>query len=174
MIVLIVYSVRHTGTRFVTDYLLRKNGFRNGNDPDDVAQDPEAHRVYREHVGDPKYGAWAHLEYRGNIVIPLRRLDRVIVSWERRGRPLDELAGALRTLIERFDHRRPMYLPIDSPRRDEFLAALGRQHHIDLRTDWAIGPTEKGSADAGPEDIKDMERAAALHAEFRGFFSRFY
>ena len=109
-----------------------------------------------------------------NLIIPLRRLDRVIVSWERRGMELDWLHRLFAELIEKYDHQSPYYLPIDSDTRDDYLKALNKGMGTDFKTDWPVVGSDKNSSQSEYNDIINKEYANILIKEFEGFFNRFY
>ena len=109
-----------------------------------------------------------------NLIIPLRRLDRVIVSWERRGMELDWLGRLFGELIEKYDHRNPYYLPIDSDNRDNYLNKINEGMGTNFETDWPVIASDKGSSNSEYNDIINKEYANILINEYEWFFNRFY
>ena len=151
---IVIISVRHTGTRFVRSHLIDC-------------------KYMNRHVGE-RYLHQVEPYIDNNLVIPLRRLDRIIVSWERRDMGLEGLRDSLNELIDKYDHRDPYYLPIDSDDRDEFLKALNEGMDTDFKTDWPVVDSDKNSSQSNYSDIINKEYANILISEFDQFFSRFY
>ena len=151
---IVIVSVRHTGTRFVREHLI----------------DCE---YMNRHLGEKSLTQIDSL-IDNNLIIPLRRLDRVIVSWERRGMELDWLGRLFHELIEKYDHQNPYYLPIDSESRDDYLKALNEGMGTDFQTDWPVVGSDKNSSQSSYKDIINKEYANILINEFDQFFSRFY
>lgn len=106
----LILSVMHSGTWF-TRQLLKNNGFGNT---------PTAH--------------WGEgiIPDCPIVITPIRHPDAVYGSWVSRGKPVERLPG----LIELQTMFHGELLPIDSPRRDEYLERLSERIGVKLKTDW--------------------------------------
>lgn len=114
---MIVASVRHTGTMFVFEHLLNRQGenYHFG--------EKFVHKVY---------------DYDGGVIVPLRRLEAIINSWS--GRQLDprDLDAHLEQMIEYVERKSPYLMPIDHPDRQEYLDDINEGFGLSLKTDWPI------------------------------------
>ncbi len=135
-------SVRHTGTRFTRELL----------------------KVPNYHFGEK------NLERINGftVITPLRRLDRIMVSWARRDMGLADLHQALDIMV---GFESDYYLPIDSDRRDDYLATINTELDEDFQTDWAVLQDPKISA---PEWGIDPVWGEKIHTDFDAFFSESY
>lgn len=150
---ILIPSVKHTGTRFLREHLL------------------EGHEYINRHVGEKRID---QLDVDGDLIIPLRRLDRIIVSWERRQLELPDLRSALTELVCRYDHQQPYYLPIDSHHRSDYLDDINEGLGLNLVTNWPVLYSTKGSSASNWDDITDKDYAWQLTYDFQSFFTRFY
>ena len=148
-----IISVRHSGTRFVRDELLKK-------------------QCLNAHVGEKQIYLDVLLPYFNNLIIPLRRPERIIVSWERRGMELDGLSDCLSILMA-YDRYDPMYFPIDAPDRQGYLDKINQRLGLELKTDWPV-ISDKHSSEATWDDVTDKVMGASIIDDFAPFFNRFY
>lgn len=155
-------SVRHTGTRVVRGMFY---GFKQMHPEQKCFGDG----IYSRHIGE-KYEHEANQEI---LVIPLRRIDRIIVSWERREKSLDELDERLYRLVTYYDPKRPFYIPIDSDDRNTYWLRMCEELKISIVPQWQV-ISEKDSIFAGFSDIIDKDKGKTLIDKYRRFFSRFY
>lgn len=163
----VIPTVMHTGSLFVTDNIFRDFKKYKPNET------PEEDSIVFWHVQHFPVSEFAkHINGR-NIVIPLRRLERIIVSWERRGKPLRHLDQSLDILME-FDQYEPYYLPIDHEDRDRYFEEMKNGLGLDLKTDWKYYNLQHFSHNATYEDITDKKRADRLIEKHSPFFNRFY
>lgn len=130
---------------------------------------PNGKCVYSRHIGERD----EHEADQEIKVIPLRRLDRIIVSWERREKDLSELKDRLDRLLSKYDPQNPYYIPIDSPDRDRYWDIMNTDLNLEIVPQWCV-ISEKDSMNATFDDIKDKDTAQELINEYSGFFSRFY
>lgn len=131
----VILSIMHSGTWF-TRQLLKDHGFGNV---------PTAH--YPEETTA------------GVVITPVRHPDAVYGSWKARGKPV----GHLRALVAEMTCRHGILLPVDSPRRDEYLAALSDALGVELSTDWRKLHTR---------DSKPVH--SGLFDDFRDFYGPIY
>lgn len=110
----VIYSVPHTGTYFLIVLLGIKA---------------------RHYDTMPEAG--------GLIISPIRDPWQTYRSWVTRGRSLAGFDRAWRNFNAAFERLDVAVVPIDTPDRDEHLAALSERLERDLSTDWAaenVGP----------------------------------
>lgn len=136
-----IASVRHTGTRFLSRLL---------GEP------------LRVHFGE-KY-LYKVKDYK--IVTPLRELDKVITSWERRQLELKDLHVALGVMT---NYPTDFYIPVDSADRETYLAKLSDYLGEDIVTDWAPVTDGHGSDSKGNPEYKDL-----ILKEYSDWFKQFY
>lgn len=145
---IVLPSIRHTGTRFTRELI-----------GDCISR----------HIGE-KFLDELEPYIDNNIVIPMRRLDSVIYSWEKRQLKLTDLYACFDILVERYHHRDPFYFPVDATDRDKRLAALNRKFGLSLATDWAaVGTLHRNNTTE-----HDSETAAKLHQDFDWLFEHIY
>lgn len=145
---IVLPSIRHTGTRFMRDLLKRQE-------------------FISRHIGE-KFLDDLEPHINNNIIIPMRKLNKVIHSWEKRQLNLNELHSAFSILADRY-HDRAFYLPIDADDRDERLKALNAKFGLDLTTDWTlIGTAQDHTSE------KDLEAAKRLYDDFSWLFIEIY
>lgn len=102
------------------------------------------------------------------VITPLRRLSALMVSWARRDMDLSDLHKALGIMV---DFQPDYYLPIDSDRRDDYLALFNAGVGEDFKTDWGVVKDAQRSA---PNWVIDSEWETRIHADFDSFFAEFY
>ena len=166
---IVVASVHHTGTNFVWQHLLAG--------VPEVGMDYGRYSTYQP----PKNGFVrihcdrAQHEYlqwwlnRCVCIVPLRHPISVAESWKARGKDLSELAGQWQILKNEVDPHDPMYLPVDSPERMNWLDTISRHVNQELQTGWPVVMSCHKSA-----QLTDDERASVLETMADGFFNRFY
>lgn len=103
------------------------------------------------------------------VVVPVRSPRAVALSWVARGKNLDQMLAQWDRLIALAADFPFAYLPLDSPRRNEFLTLLASRLEVPLTTDWAEVGSFKSERALPPEydaRLADLER--------RDFFRRLY
>lgn len=165
---IVVASVYHTGTNFIFQHLL-KGMTQVGIAPDSkyVKGLPRnsfarIHCDLSQHV----YLQWWLL--RCLCVVPMRHPVSVAESWKARGRDLANLAIQWNILKTEVDPYEPMYLPIDSPDRMNWLDTISRNIDRELQTDWPVVMSCNKSA-----TLTETEREAVVEVMDDGFFDRF-
>jgi hypothetical protein len=148
---LIVASVPHSGSRFVSE-LLRVPFWH-------VYQGESLERIFEHEV----------------IVVPLRHPLAVAQSWKNRGKPIvshpkhEPMVAMWRTLIDVIAPRKPFYVPVDSDQREVYLAKLGKALRRRLKTDW------KFKSDGYlMTPLNDEDEAAVKSLLADPFFEQFY
>jgi len=91
-----------------------------------------------------------------------------MVSWARRDMDLSDLHKALGIMV---DFQPDYYLPIDSDRRDDYLALFNKGVGEDFKTDWGVVNDNKISA---PHWSVDPMWEARIQEDFGLFFEPFY
>lgn len=123
---IIIPTVQHTGSLFVVDHLF------GGRD-----------KVVFRHFGQKNFkDVYNHIDGR-NIIIPLRKLDKIIESWAGRQSNPYHLDRDIALLIDFAEKYNPYFLPIDHERREDFLKTISKAFKIDLQTDWPVVNKQK-------------------------------
>ena len=164
---ILIASVHHTGTNFVWQHLL--NGMT------------EVGMNYSHYVIPPAYLCFVrihcdllqhkYLEYwmkRAHCIVPMRHPLSVAASWKARDKDLSELPGQWQILKNEVALYDPMYLPIDSPDRNNWLHAISRKIDQEIQTDWPVVMSCNKSA-----ELTEAEREAVVAVMADGFFDRF-
>lgn len=164
----VVASVPHTGTRFVFEHLL-KGRHRCGEHPCD-----DGFSVY--HTDGRHKKRLIALAGQFPTIVPMRHPAKVAQSWavNRSKNPdyyaPDRLRAAFHSLVTDIDPLKPLYLPIDAPNRDEYLAKINAELGLGLDTGWpVVGESDKS---ATPE-VANPDIVASLVDELSSFFGRF-
>lgn len=164
---ILIASVHHTGTNFVWQHLL--NGMTEvGMNYSHYAIPPVCIGFVRIHCDLLQHD---YLEYwlkHALCIVPLRHPLTVAVSWKARDKDLSELPGQWQILKNEVDPHDPMYLPIDSPDRMNWLDRISRNMGQELQTDWPVVMSCNKSA-----ELTDTERDAVVAVMADGFFDRF-
>lgn len=165
-------TVEHSGTRFVID-LFHRAGFGHIH-----PQQPWGHPnvLVQAHFGQMKH--WGKFEeilevYDPPMVIPLRRLHSIFLSWERRQKGFRSLDNEL-ALMTNMNDRDPYWLPVDAPDRDEWLSEINDGLGLHLETEWPIIGSDKRTAGKPEETIKDQSEYHRLKDKYDWFFSQVY
>lgn len=164
-------TAEHSGTRFLID-LFRREGFVHNNTPFLVGG-PDI--VVQVHFGQKNWQAFEELvEDRGfPIVIPVRRLHSVFLSWEARGKNTDLLDERIGLMTE-WSERSPYWLPIDSDDRDEWLDEVRDGLGLKLETDWPIIGSDKHTNGKTEDRIQDQAGYTRLRDKFAWFYEQIY
>ena len=153
-----VLSIPRSGTRFTAMMLKTRNN-------------QHVIRHIRDDVRDETL-RWVR-DY--TTIIPMRHPRAVALSWARREKKLRwNLEKLWENLITKIDPLDPLYLPVDSPLRGEYLekieAALGREIHVD----WSpFRGTDKVDFSVGL-DMEQDDRIRRLMQRHEAFFDRFW
>lgn len=131
-------TVQHTGSLFVVDHLFggRKN-------------------VVFRHFGQRNFKQLLeHIDGR-NIIIPLRRLDKIINSWSGNQKEPETLDRDIQLLIEFTEKYDPYFLPIDHEQRQDYLDVINKELNLSLSTDWpVINPNKRNHCGADFSKVK--------------------
>ena len=150
-----VQSIPHTGTFFCFDHL-----FANWRRAEKYPMLREGEK-WRMHFGEP-----VELPQGDFLtVVPLRNPIAVAQSWIHRGLDLSKLAAMF---LHAEALRNVFFLPIDSPRKHEYLAALTRAVGHELETDWRKINSEPAY------DPRISDDALSISREFSDLTARFW
>lgn len=162
-------TVEHSGTRFVIDlfcgftHIYPLQGVKAGVDT-----------LVQTHFGQAKeWGAFEGIldKYDPPVVIPLRRLHSIFLSWESRAKSgLDHQLTLMTNMID----RDPFWLPIDAYDRDEWLQDINDGLGLHLHTDWPIVGSDKRTVGKPEKTIQDQENYHRLKDKYDWFFSQVY
>lgn len=156
-------SVEHSGTRFLLN-LFKSAGFIHRYPQESW----EENAVIQDHFG---HKHWDKFFPGSNpVVIPLRRLHSIFLSWEMRQKDFGVLDNQLSMMRK---VKRPLWMPIDAEDRDVYLANMNRKLGLNLKTDWCV--ISDKHTDRTPESaIQNVNEYTRLKMKYGSFFSRFY
>ena len=160
---IVVASVHHTGTNFVWQHLLK--GMKQVGMGSDGAPKNSFARIHCDLSQHIFLERWLK---KCPCIVPLRHPLTVAASWKARGKNLSNLAGQWQILKTEVDPYLPMYLPIDSPEREQWLEPIRGFIDPKLQTDWPVVMSCNKSA-----ELTDDERASVFEVMADGFFDRF-
>lgn len=156
---ILILSVEHSGTRFVKNHLLHQNWSR--------YQHLVPHQ--REYI-ERMPGMYDF------TFVPLRAPMEIARSWARKAKPMGLLAERLEMLATMFEDEEPLWIPIDTPDRDEYVQRASEATGLDLDPrGWPkVGQdrTNNGIVSSG-EKLKALAVLPAI-CENLEFFNRFY
>lgn len=168
--IFVLASIRHTGTQLVRGHI-----FRDWPKHLPHGEIRAERTVIHGHIDEKWEGAMHAYAGTGNVVIPLRRIEKIIVSWERRSLDLARLERALERLEKRWDRYLPYYIPVDHGARDLYVDDINRDcWWAKLESNWPIIGSERGSVDATINDVNDKHFYDRMVKRFGPFFTRIY
>lgn len=109
------------------------------------------------------------------LVVPMRHPMSVAQSWANRGKPIVEhpvhepMIKLFRNLIEHIVPLNPLYLPVDVPDREKYLAKLSKAVGRELKTSW----DRVSHHDIRPARLFDDDIAAVIELLKDPFFRDF-
>ena len=160
--VIVVTSVPHTGSQFVTQHLLAGAGLSSPND------------FYFQHVEDTTVPLMRKLMRDGwPCIVPMRHPSKVAGTWTGRGLELYTLRNYWRRLILAIDPLGPLYLPIDVPNRQDYLDLINEATCLDLKTDWPVTGSTGLSPAFDTHKGSEMKLVEGMFDELGDFFGRF-
>lgn len=128
-------SVPHTGTIFTVS-LFTRQGYDNRN----CNAYPQSHDcLFYDHcLKDTQIRFALEMVRKGvPLVCPFRHPYLTEEAWRRRsGKEMGNLTLGYRNLMEHFAPLEPYWMPVDSPRRGEYLTAMVEGLNLPLETDW--------------------------------------
>jgi hypothetical protein len=167
----VLTSIPHTGTYF-TIKLFTDAGFSEGSLFYPARGD--AH-IYHGHMLKPGQIERAlELAREMPLVIPFRHPYRVEHSWHLRARSFDELLRCYRTFIDKFLPLKPLFMPIDSERREEHLKRLSAEVGVTLSTDWGVVNGVRGTHKVKLEDLTPSPKVVELVSELSPLMAELY
>ena len=165
---IVIASVHHTGTNFIWQDLLKGfEQFGMNHIGRGKSQLPK-NGFTRIHCDLAQHGYLEWWLMRHHCIVPLRHPMSVAASWKARACDLSLLPGQWVILKNEVDPYKPMYLPIDSPDRMNWLDVISRNIGQELQTDWPVVMSCNKSA-----TLNDDERESVFEVMADGFFDRF-
>lgn len=108
------------------------------------------------------------------VVVPLRHPKCVAVSWRARQWEEQEMIDCWDFLVSDIDPLQPHYLPIDSPRREDFLAQLNEDLDMQLETLWEPEGVKHNNHRLRHEEVQASPAVNDLCERIKPFLDRFY
>lgn len=165
---LCLFSIPGTATRFTID-LLRAQGYETCR-PNEPSEPGMVHHCHIVH-GEAQTDTALELSKRLPTIIPLRHPYAAERTWRRRetaSMRIGQLAQTYKDIAERFTSA--YLLPVDSPRRDEFLRAINTDLGLSLETDWKPAYSERKDEEQQPPS----QVVSDLTNQLNGFLSEIY
>lgn len=168
--VILIPTIPHTGTKLLADSLLFEF------EHNALINKPKNGQKIDDHIYPEKITRWKELMQEYPAIVPLRHPIKCAVSWERRNRDLGEMVVMWYILVEQLDQFNPHYLPIDSPKRNQYLNRINQSLGLKLSTDWPITNSKHGSSEATIQDLGLNSRGQILRLckNIEHFLDRFY
>ena len=129
---------------------------------------------YFDHIHPALKYRFMPLLEENTIVIPLRHPKVTAESWKSRKKDEQEMIEAWECLVNDIDPFDPIYLPVDSDRRDEYLAGLNEKLGLDLETDWEPKGVKQNNHSLRHTDVQASPAVEALCNRIKPFLDRFY
>ena len=166
----VIPSVWHSGTHFMTDQVVPDFTAHHFDHRGWIAGSPRGDIQVRCHC-EPEFAKslqrWGK---EGQCLVPMRHPILVAQSWKARGKTgrFLELAAQWKLLKDHIAPHDPLYLPIDSPDRENWLDKIRNFLNSEIQTDWPVIMSCNKSA-----TLTDEEREAVIEVMADGFFDRF-
>ena len=166
--IVVVASVYHTGTNFVSKELFKgwhgysmtwaryNRGQPSGNGICLIHCDVEQSPCLRWWLGEH------------NTVVPVRHPLLVAASWKAQDKDLNLLPAQWEILKSTVAPHDPMYIPLDVPNRDSYLFKMNQRLGLNIQTDWPVIMSCNKSA-----TLSENDREAVIEVMADGFFDRF-
>ena len=164
--IVVVASVHHTGTHFLYEHLF--DGWHRYNSGYDCIAEPHGRGIVRIHCDEQQSKYLPRWMDSHRVVVPMRHPMSVAASWIAREKDMKKLYfqwNCLKTLVHPCA---PMYLPLDSPDRMNWLDTICRNVDEELQTEWPVIMSCNKSA-----TLSENDRAAVIEVMADGFFDRF-
>lgn len=166
MVLICLTTIRHSGSHFFTDHLLK--GWKSVSPA--ARPDQEFHSYIFTHFGDSSYDAFYHDLTRWPTVSPLRSPKALVESHKRRYQNYYWLERELERLSDLDKEVRISYLPLDGKLRWKHLTDLNERLHTDLQTDWPV----IREATNLPGITEDPRKVDWVWDNYGHIFGRFY
>ena len=159
-------SIRHTGTRFTRELLSGSYQWTKV-----TGDTPPPNPLFSAHIEGDRTNLLLKFAARfGNCVVPLRHPRACARSCMKRGKDLGLYLDSWRTLVEKVDMVNPVYLPVDSPRRESFLSDLGEYLGLSLSTEWAPVGADEREVEPCPVWDRAVDELCDRYSRFLGRF----
>lgn len=165
-------TVCHTGSFFVVKHLFK--GYEQVLFNQEHASEDA---IYFDHMFPHKRDDIESVCEKYPVIIPLRHPKVCALSWESRGRELDDMCQMFREMVYIYDKYNPFYIPLDSELRESALNSINDQLMVKLTTQWKpIHSKREGSNNRFTDSIKLKEQKLVdeLIEEIQPFLDRFY
>lgn len=162
-------TVRHSGSHFILNLF----GSQVGSHSRPEYAQGELNEIVFCHV-DEDLSLMAKFAEDHPCIIPLRHPKAMAVSWQARRKDMPTLCRDIHTLIDTFDIFDPLYLPLDSDRRDDFLNAINADLGTHIVTDWEARGVDYHNDGIDYRDIDAEPCIQRLCTEIKPFLDRFY
>lgn len=175
-----IASVHHTGTQFTCKLFVDAGYEQNSKWPEGRKGTPDpANYFHRSHIADSVGTELRHwLDLGIPIVVPIRHPIAVLKSWLVRKKDPLELKKQFELLIKVVDPYKPLYLPLDSPDREDYLTDIRLKVDLGLKTDWKPYRSKLKGSDHRAQLEPVAPTAAGLEAImpflFHPLFENFY
>jgi len=111
--ILLLPTVKHTGSHFVLKQLLPDFEQMNLKDIDNL--DPDKNIVIFDHLYPSKMDLWEPLMAKYPAIIPLRNKQDIMESWERREEPIDDFFDQWQ-ILGRMRKYKVYFINLDAPK----------------------------------------------------------
>lgn len=168
---IVLISVPHTGTWFTIRLFTSLGLKENGLTPSTV----EDNTVYHGHMlKGTQVGAALRFAKDMPLVCPLRHPYRVEESWRRRKKDVSDMIECFQLYMEKFVPLNPYVMPVDSPRREEYLRDMANGLGLSLQTDWPVINGKQDTHDVDLSELSPSPAVVGLVEDMRPFLSRYY
>lgn len=161
-------TIRHSGSHFILNLFGSQVGSHSH--PDRVTGD--LNEIVFCHVDEQNQMLTLAEDH--PVIIPLRHPKAIARSWQARNKDLKTLCRDFHTLIDQYDRLKPLYLPLDSPKREDFLEAINQALGVQLVTDWIPKGVDHSNDSIDYRTVVADPCIQVLCAEIKPFLDRFY
>ena len=168
---IIVPTVRHSGSHFVVDLL--------GHDiaktiPWKQVHTAKPNDLIFDHISPYKVDVMIPLINNHLTIIPLRHPYVIAKSWDDRKKDKADLIQSIETLVNDIDPLEPYYLPLDVPDRQDYLDELNVATGLSLTTRWTPRGVVQNNAALTHRDVQPSAEIEALCERIKPFLDGFY
>lgn len=167
-------TIQHTGSYFVVRHLFK--GYKHLLFNQTASNDD---CIYFDHVWPHKRKMIKEVCDNHPVIIPLRHPKVCALSWEHRGRELDDMCAMFREVVNVYDKYKPYYIPIDTDYRQSSLDSINLKLGLKLETTWPEVHSKQGNSEVRHTDLstkvlKEGSKVDDLINEIQPFLNRFY
>lgn len=165
-------TVCHTGSYFVVKHL-----FKGYEEVLFNQKHTKGNVIYFDHMFPHKRDMIEKACDKYPVVIPIRHPKVCALSWENRGRELDDMCQMFREMVNIYDKYNPFYIPLDTNKRESALNSINDQLVIKLTTQWKPVHSRRENHEVRYTDkieLKEGNLVNDLIQEIKPFLDRFY